>query len=274
MKVAIISDIHGNFEALKSVLKDIKQKSVDKIICAGDIIGKGINSRKCIDLIKKNCDIVLRGNVDDRYCQSAQLYKDNEVEYNRIKFYQTLMNDEDQEFLSNLDICYEFYLSGNLVRVFHAHPTSPYKTINNYNTDFNEKYNLFKPSKFTKSDKIADFVIYGHVHYQFMEKIYNRTIINTGSVGCPGCLIFDENINCEAREIRQAHYIILEGKENCKTTKNITVSFESVNYDIDKEFANNDNNPEKEFYYDELYNAKYRYIQNAMNTLKEEGYKF
>lgn len=40
MKIAIISDIHGNLEALKSTLKDIEKRKVDQIICLGDIIAK------------------------------------------------------------------------------------------------------------------------------------------------------------------------------------------------------------------------------------------
>ena len=37
-KIAIISDIHGNLEALKAVLKDIQERNIDKIFCLGDII--------------------------------------------------------------------------------------------------------------------------------------------------------------------------------------------------------------------------------------------
>ena len=47
MKIAIISDIHGNLEALKATLKDINKKQVDKIICLGDTIAKGIHPHEC-----------------------------------------------------------------------------------------------------------------------------------------------------------------------------------------------------------------------------------
>ncbi len=40
MKIAIISDIHGNLEALKATIKDIEKKQVDQIICLGDTIAK------------------------------------------------------------------------------------------------------------------------------------------------------------------------------------------------------------------------------------------
>ncbi len=62
MKIAIISDIHSNLEALKATLNDIKSRNVDKIICLGDMIAKGVHPKQCIKLIRDNCDIVLQGN--------------------------------------------------------------------------------------------------------------------------------------------------------------------------------------------------------------------
>lgn len=64
MKIAIISDIHGNLEALKATLKDIKKRNVDKIICLGDMIAKGVHPRECIKLVRENCEVVLQGNCD------------------------------------------------------------------------------------------------------------------------------------------------------------------------------------------------------------------
>ena len=60
---AIISDIHGNLEALEAVLEDIKQQQIDRIYCLGDIVGYGPNPRECIDRIM-SCDICLLGNHD------------------------------------------------------------------------------------------------------------------------------------------------------------------------------------------------------------------
>lgn len=274
MRIAIISDIHSNYQALKKVIEDIRRKNIDKVICAGDIIGKGINSRKCIDLVRENCDIVLRGNTDDRFSQNAESFRTDEVEYNRIKWNQSLLTEVELAYLQSLPMTTEFYLSGNLVRVFHATPESVYSTINNYNMDFSKKRSLFLPSNNTESHEVADIVIFGHVHYQFMEKIYNRTLVNCGSVGCPGCLIYDEEHNSTPTEIRQAHYLIVEGDENSLQVGDISITFQSVEYDIQKEFNDNKLNPEKESYYDELFNAKYRGIKTAMKRLEEEGFKF
>ncbi|WP_437205237.1 metallophosphoesterase family protein [Planctomicrobium sp. SH664] len=61
---AIISDIHGNLEALEAVLADIRTAGVSEIYCLGDIIGYGPNPRECIDLVMKNCQVTILGNHD------------------------------------------------------------------------------------------------------------------------------------------------------------------------------------------------------------------
>ena len=53
-KIAIITDVHGNLEALTSVLEDIKKNNFDEIICLGDSIDIGPNSKECIDLLIEN----------------------------------------------------------------------------------------------------------------------------------------------------------------------------------------------------------------------------
>ena len=60
---AIISDIHGNLEALKAVLADIKTQDIDDIYCLGDVVGYGPNPRECVDLVM-DCGMVLLGNHD------------------------------------------------------------------------------------------------------------------------------------------------------------------------------------------------------------------
>jgi len=61
---AIISDIHGNLEALQAVLADIKAQGIDEILCLGDIVGYGPNPRECIDQVQQHCQICLLGNHD------------------------------------------------------------------------------------------------------------------------------------------------------------------------------------------------------------------
>lgn len=270
--IAIISDIHGNYQALKSVIEDIRSKNIEIIICLGDIIGKGINSRKCIGLIRQNCQVVLKGNVDDRFCMNPDEFKDDENEYNRITYYQKTLNKEDIDYLVNLPLSEEFYISGSLVRLFHAFPDNPYKTINNYELDFRKKYEMFKPVSNT-SNNIADVVIYGHVHYHFMEKIYGKTLINCGSVGSSGCPILENGYN-SIDEISNAHYLIITGNLNDKENGKIEFSFESVPYDKETEIEDSNKAKNIEPDYDILLKTGYYpVLPKVMNKIKNDGYK-
>ena len=64
MKRAIISDIHGNFEALTAVLGRIGDLGVDEIICLGDIIGYGPDPLQCLDAVIDKCQLTILGNHD------------------------------------------------------------------------------------------------------------------------------------------------------------------------------------------------------------------
>lgn len=64
MPTAVISDIHGNAVALRTVLEDIASRGVDRIICLGDIVGYGPDPLECVDLVRDRCDWALMGNHD------------------------------------------------------------------------------------------------------------------------------------------------------------------------------------------------------------------
>ncbi|MCR5413312.1 MAG: metallophosphatase family protein [Kiritimatiellae bacterium] len=65
MKVAVISDIHANLDAMRRVLADASREGVEKIACLGDIAGYGPMPKETVDLAKSRCDLVIAGNHDD-----------------------------------------------------------------------------------------------------------------------------------------------------------------------------------------------------------------
>jgi diadenosine tetraphosphatase ApaH/serine/threonine PP2A family protein phosphatase len=58
---ALISDIHGNLEALEAVLSDIEAQRVNEIFCLGDVVGYGPNPCECIDRVMENCRVTILG---------------------------------------------------------------------------------------------------------------------------------------------------------------------------------------------------------------------
>lgn len=271
MKIAIISDVHGNLEALKATLRDIEQRKVDKIYCLGDTIAKGVHPHECIELLKEKYEIVLQGNTDEYFSKEHNLEEKPEIAQKRTKWNQSLISKKDREYLQSLPFSYEFYMSGRLVRIFHATPWANNKPILNQDMPYT-KYEMFLPTENTISDKIADVVIYGHIHYQFMDKIYNRTLINAGSVGNSVDIIRNRNKDGNVLETSCSNYVILEGDYNNKEyEEEISFNFVRVPYDVNKELEDADKNIEKESYTYELKNGMYRSMENVNKNFEKLG---
>ena len=272
MKIAIISDIHGNLEALKATLKDMQKRKVDKIICLGDIIAKGVHPKECIELIRKNCEIVLQGNCDAYFSKEHNNIEElPEQEQKRIKWNQSLINKEEREYLLNLPFCHEFYMSGSLVRLFHATQTANNKAILNVDS-IETKYEMFLPNQNTQSQNIADVVVYGHIHHPYMDKLYNKTIINIGSVGNSFDVIRNKNKDSNVLETTKSNYLIIEGEYGSKEySSDIAFQFIKVPYDIDKELEDEKINIEKENYRFELEQGMYRDMTKINENFRRLG---
>ncbi|MBI4163612.1 MAG: metallophosphoesterase [Candidatus Aenigmarchaeota archaeon] len=69
MSIAIMSDFHANLEAAEAVFRDRDSlnrqgRGIDKTYCLGDLVDYGANPREVIDLVRRECDLVLTGNHD------------------------------------------------------------------------------------------------------------------------------------------------------------------------------------------------------------------
>jgi diadenosine tetraphosphatase ApaH/serine/threonine PP2A family protein phosphatase len=71
MKIALISDLHANREALDSVLADIAKRSVERIFCLGDVVGYGPEPEYCVDVVRERCALCLMGNHDEALFRDA-----------------------------------------------------------------------------------------------------------------------------------------------------------------------------------------------------------
>ena len=63
-KIALITDIHANLEALKAILDDLKSKNIKQIYSLGDAIGLGYDSSAVLDLLMENNVINILGNSE------------------------------------------------------------------------------------------------------------------------------------------------------------------------------------------------------------------
>jgi len=71
MRFAVIADIHGNMEALQTVLQDTKDQGCTHYVCLGDVVGYGANPKECLDLVRQMEMPCVKGNHDE-YCSSEE----------------------------------------------------------------------------------------------------------------------------------------------------------------------------------------------------------
>ncbi len=64
MRLAILSDVHANLEALQAVLAHVDAQGVDAIHCLGDVVGYGGDPVECVDIVRERCEVVVLGNHD------------------------------------------------------------------------------------------------------------------------------------------------------------------------------------------------------------------
>ncbi|TFE68239.1 metallophosphoesterase family protein [Methylacidiphilum caldifontis] len=111
MKIALLSDIHGNLEALESVLEEILDRRIDKIICLGDIVGYGADPSICLQKIREHADTILQGN-HDYYCSLPQLPENivnrlNPIALDAIEFTRKVLSEDEKRFLISLPLIWE-----------------------------------------------------------------------------------------------------------------------------------------------------------------------
>lgn len=272
-RIAIISDIHGNLEALKAVLNDIKSRKIKRIFCLGDIIAKGVHPKECLDLIKEECEIILLGNCEYFFCKEHGENISNFTEENqkRIKWNQSMLPKEDRNFLLQLPYSFEFYMSGSLIRLFHATPTIINGLVSSIDS-LEDKYKLFLPSKHTSSNKTADIVIYGHTHMPYLDKFYNKTLVNCGSVGNAIDVLRNNEKDSLPIETTQACYLILEGDYNSREHQSsLSFQFVRLPYNIEKELNTDKENIERKAYQEELRKGKYREMERIKKLLENKN---
>jgi predicted phosphodiesterase len=104
MRYGIITDIHGNLEALQEVLKECRAKRVQTLLCAGDIVGYGASPKECVALIRQWKAVVVAGNHD--WAVSGRLDFSHFTEDGKaaIEWTRSFVSLEDIAFLNSLEL--------------------------------------------------------------------------------------------------------------------------------------------------------------------------
>jgi len=184
MRLAVFSDVHGNLAALEAVLQDIKRRSTDYTVCAGDLVGYGPFPNQVIELITSGEIPSVMGNYDDGVGFSRMVcgcdYPDPEAQRSgerSITWTKEQTTIENKKVLAGLPREIRLETKGKQLLVVHGSP----RQLNEYlRPDTPEVY--FRE---LLAEEAIDVLICGHTHVPFLKRLDRGLIVNVGSVGRP-----------------------------------------------------------------------------------------
>lgn len=169
MKIAFISDIHSNYEALKSVLCHIDGQGMDRIYCLGDMLGYLDRPNEVVDLIRaRKIQSIIGNNDEDIVFQNFKGNKIKEWTYSKL-------TSENIRFVRSLPKTMKIEAEDNLILLVHGSPKSSSEYL--YEGEENTLQVL--------SVLEEDILVAAHTHIPYIDFHDYKMIINCGSVGKP-----------------------------------------------------------------------------------------
>jgi putative phosphoesterase len=212
VRIAIVSDIHGNRTAFEAVLADLRQTSPDLILHGGDLADGGASPVEIVDQIRDLGWQGVVGNTDELLFnpQSLTDFASQSPAMQPLVATIEEMAAATREALGADRLAWLAALPRkrihNSIALVHASPDSAWRGPQ-HNASDTELESVFSPL----GHAIA---VYGHIHRPYIRSIAPLTVINTGSVS----LSYDGD--------RRASYLVLDDDEP---------SIRRVEYDVDKE---------------------------------------
>ncbi len=213
MRVAIVSDIHGNLTALEAVIADISRRGVDRVVHGGDLVLIGCQPAEVIDRIRELGWSGIVGNTDELLWRPEE----HEVQLRNAPKLHALLRllfDEyapaTRELLGDERLAWLRRLPNEHREqerlIVHASPGDLWRAPSP-DTDNDTLAETYGPSG-------ARTVVYGHIHRPYVRQLDHLTIANSGSIGSP----FDGD--------PRASYLLLESGR---------VDVVRVEYDLERE---------------------------------------
>ena len=174
MKIVIISDLHGNYDALSAL-----PESGDELWVLGDLVNYGPQPAEVVDYVRKNARIAIRGNHDNavgfdqdprctpRYHEMAEATRQLSLR---------ALNEGQKAFLRERPLSIATQRAGAKFVLCHAVPSNP---LYGYCPAGSEQWEK-------EVEQLgADFLLVGHTHTPFVQKTKRTTVVNPGSLGQP-----------------------------------------------------------------------------------------
>jgi predicted phosphodiesterase len=212
MRIAIVSDIHGNLTAFEAVLADLRQTSPDLILHGGDLAEGGSSPTIVVDRVRDLGWQGVVGNADELLFDPASLIEFASQTPGLQPLLATIqemaeatreaLGEERLEWLRGLP---RLQTHGPMALV-HASPESPWRAPAHEASD-TELESVYAPLG-------RPLAVYGHIHHSYIRDVSGLTVANTGSVS----LSYDGD--------RRAAYLLLDESKP---------AIRRVEYDVDRE---------------------------------------
>lgn len=209
MRVLVVSDIHGNIEALRAVAA--AEPDVDRVLCLGDLVDYGPHPDAAVAWVRARASATVRGNHDHAValgvdCGSDPTFRRLSVE-TRLKT-APMLDADALAFLRGLPARRTVAVDGRRFELLHAAPRDP----------------LFQYLPGTRvaewkeaaADIDAELILVGHTHLAGIVDLGGKRLVNPGSVGLP-----------HGRDPRACYAVIADGEPMLKR----------VRYDVDRTVA-------------------------------------
>lgn len=174
MKIAIVSDIHANLEALQAFPEDY-----DELWVLGDLVTYGPNPAEVVDAVRRRATLVVRGNHDhaagtgsDPRCSEA--FRSMAAE--TLSLAREALSPDQKAWLAELPVIADRTVEGTRFLACHAVPSDPLFT---YCPQDSPRW------REELADTSADILLTGHTHLPFLLDLEGRLVVNPGSLGQP-----------------------------------------------------------------------------------------
>jgi putative phosphoesterase len=174
VKIVVITDLHGNFDALRAL-----PEVYDELWVLGDLVNYGPEPAAVVDFVKAKSTVTVRGNhdhsiafdVDPRCTPRYQKMAETTRQYTA-----SVLDKDQKAFLRQLPLHAELRRQDTRFYLCHAKPSDP---LFGYCPEDSKDW----VSEVERVD--ADVLLVGHTHTPFIRQIGNRLVVNPGSLGQP-----------------------------------------------------------------------------------------
>jgi putative phosphoesterase len=202
MRLALISDLHGNIVSLSTVLDDIERQGVDQIVCLGDVATLGPRPKEVISKLQEiGCRCILGNHDAFMFDQELiRTYSEVPIVVTAVEWCRELLSSQEIDFLRTFETNISLELGAGVdALLFHGSPRSHMEDLL-ATTDVEDLDRCL-------GDSHATVLAGGHTHIQMVRQHHGMLLVNPGSVGMP----FKEYVGGRAPQIMPyAEYAIVD----------------------------------------------------------------